>query len=580
MQYQQTPHQTNMRRRHNNRNNQNTNAIVAALSVSTVLVLLAITFVGDWLRTPEVTASTLSPVFSPNNDLKHDAITLNYTLSEEADINIEVLDQAKNPVRNLLMQDAQPAGQYSVVWDGKDNSGLTVEDGHYNLSVQAKAAVRTATQNVKIELDTQAPPLQIANLPDGLRVGEDTLEIEGVTEANAIVIIGGDLQPVQVNEQGRFSISKKLSEGNNSFSIEASDQAGNSTKVQRGVMLITEAPEIIINSPQDGAWINNQFLSVSGQTTPNSMVSINGESTSTNDNGLFEYELLLDEGENNLQIEVIDELGNKTSLDRKVYLKTQAPVLSLNVKEGETFNTSILNLFGQTDSNTLIKINGNVVPVSSAGHFEHALALVEGENTIQVEAQDQTGNITSSVRHINYDIAQPLNGLEKLSRNLSELPPITLPLLVSIPIILAIFFRQQQKISMLLSVETDKFKPGFPYEQKNLSIYLDLDKSAHITLEVLGQHGRVVNTLLLHRRRSARVHNFYWNGYDDFGKLVQPGEYTIQATAGRSPFQVSSAIQITIQEAQLVHHAKELGKSTAYSYSQRVEKKTHSRRRR
>ena len=56
-------------------------------------------------------------------------------------------------------------------WDGRDDLGQAVLDGRYRLEVSARAAVRAAKQSVALQLDTRAPALQVANLPDGLRVG-------------------------------------------------------------------------------------------------------------------------------------------------------------------------------------------------------------------------------------------------------------------------------------------------------------------------------------------------------------------------------------------------------------------------
>jgi flagellar hook assembly protein FlgD len=92
-----------------------------------------------------------------------------------------------------------------------------------------------------------------------------------------------------------------------------------------------------------------------------------------------------------------------------------------------------------------------------------------------------------------------------------------------------------------------------PGEGKVLVLSLDLSKAARVTLEVLDPYGRPLATILHNRRRSAGEQHFFWDGYDDYGRPVPPGEYVIQAVAGTPAANVSSAVQVTVQEDALVH---------------------------
>ena len=536
--------------------------LTTALSISTVLILVAVTFIADWIRTPELTISTFSPFLSPNNGQYHNTVSVNYSISEDADVTVHVVDDMGKLMRTLLTVTPQTAGQYFVTWDGKDDLGKIVPDGQYYLEVNAKASLRTITQSVPLLVDTRVPELQVANLPDGLRVGEEMLTIQGITESDAIVLVDGDPRPIAVDSQGRFSVQYRLNEGSNSFNIQSSDPAGNTAYIAREIILVTQPPDIVLTTPSEGEWFNNQMINVNGQTTSGAMLSINGQAVVADDDGQFQHQLLLNEGDNTIKIEATDDFGNKTFLERAVHLKTQPPSLTLNIQEGETFNNNILHLTGSTEAGTFVKINNQVIPVSVTGNFQLVIDLLEGENIIQIEAQDQAGNTTTLARHINYSIAQPLSGVERMTRNLLELPPYTLPLLISVPLVLAMLFYQQQQISMRLSVAQRSFTPGLPHEGKKLPLFLDLEKSANVTLEILNQRGLTIATLLHNRRRNARKHYFYWDGYNDFGYPVEPGEYTIQAIAGRYPMQVTSAVQVEIKEDLLVHQSGGVERNT------------------
>jgi flagellar basal-body rod modification protein FlgD len=60
-----------------------------------------------------------------------------YTLEEAADVTISIYDSNGFEIRGLF-PGRQDAGEYDIVWDGRDNSGEMVEDGIYTFEVTAK----------------------------------------------------------------------------------------------------------------------------------------------------------------------------------------------------------------------------------------------------------------------------------------------------------------------------------------------------------------------------------------------------------------------------------------------------------
>jgi hypothetical protein len=225
----------------------------------------------------------------------------------------------------------------------------------------------------------------------------------------------------------------------------------------------------------------------------------------------------------------------------------------LNVEEGSTVGDATLQVTGRTDGGATVMVNGQVVPVSALGDFQAMLNLFQGDNLIQAEARDQAGNVTNLTRRIRYDVSPPARGLERLVRNWAELPSLALPLLVALPMILLLAFYRLRPVSLVLSVERRSFTPGVPGEGKVLILSLDLSKASRTTLEVLDQFGRPLATVLHNRRRSAGEHHFFWDGYDDYGRAVPPGEYVIQAMAGTAGASVTSAVHVTVQEDALIH---------------------------
>ncbi len=132
--------------------------VITALTIGGVLVLLATTFVADWLRMPDLTMSATSSYLSPNGDLDHDSITATYNLSEEADVTAQVLSEGGGLVRTLMAERPQAAGQHFVVWDGLNDLNQPVADGRYRLQVTAKGLMRSASQGITMQVDTQPTP--------------------------------------------------------------------------------------------------------------------------------------------------------------------------------------------------------------------------------------------------------------------------------------------------------------------------------------------------------------------------------------------------------------------------------------
>jgi hypothetical protein len=108
-------------------------------------------------------------------------------------------------------------------------------------------------------------------------------------------------------------------------------------------------------------------------------------------------------------------------------------------------------------------------------------------------------------------------------------------------------------VALVVSAESGTFRPGLPEEGRFLRLGIDLSKPARTTVEVKDARGNTIATLLHRRHRGAGQQSLYWNGYDDFGRVVKPGDYTIQATASTTSGAVTGTINVSILEDRAVH---------------------------
>ena len=527
--------------------------IATAITIGTVAVLLGVTFIGDWLRTPKVAAEASPSIISPNGDQTQDMTNFSYTLNEDADVTVEVFNEAGTRVRTITNKEFQTRGQHIAAWDGRDDIGQVATDGRYQLQVTAQGTVRAGTQSANVEVDTIPPTLHLVNMDEANRVREANLTVEGLTDPNAVVQLQGDPQIIPIDGEGHFSIKRQLAEGSNIIQVSATDPAGNIATIAREIILVTQPPEVTIASPLNDQWLNESVLTVAGAAPPGTTLTINGQEAAITPEGQFQREVILQEGDNPLTIEAIDDVGNVATQEMVVHRKTSIPPLQLNVEDGAVFQQSEVQLMGKTEPGALLQINGQAVTVSPLGEFQTTMTLLDGENTVEAIVQDQAGNTNQLQRRLNYRVAPPESELARVARNLPSLSTYTVPVLLSLPVLLILAYFLTRPVALVVSAESNSFRPGLPEEGRFLRLSIDLTKAARTTVEIKDKRGNVIATLLHRRHRNGGHHTLHWDGYDDFGRIVPPGDYVIQASASTTGGTVTGTLNITVLEDRAVH---------------------------
>ncbi len=128
---------------------------------------------------------------------------------------------------------------------------VTLTEGENNIPIEAiDISGNKTTVELKITLDTVPPELTLSAQEATI---EKTAEISGETEKDALVTINDEA--VTVNEDGTFSLSVQLEIGKNTFTVIATDTAGNETtkkaeivrKEKIVIALIIDNPYMYIN---------------------------------------------------------------------------------------------------------------------------------------------------------------------------------------------------------------------------------------------------------------------------------------------------------------------------------------------
>ncbi|MGB9883451.1 MAG: hypothetical protein ACPLRN_03000 [Microgenomates group bacterium] len=114
----------------------------------------------------------------------------------------------------------------------------------------------------------------------------------------------------------------------------------------------------------------------------------------------------LKEGENDFYVKASikdSPASTKKSQIYKIILKTEKPKIEITEPaDKSTVSNQEIFIKGKTDKEVFIKVNDMPVTVDVNGNFITSIRLKEGENIIQIQANDIAGNITTQTLTINY----------------------------------------------------------------------------------------------------------------------------------------------------------------------------------
>ncbi|MGP4108946.1 S8 family serine peptidase [Virgibacillus sp. L01] len=145
---------------------------------------------------------------------------------------------------------------------------------------------------------------------------EPNMTVEGTASPTTTVQLlnnGEEIGTAEVGEDGQFAIPTELSEGENEFKVLSmmnGGVAGESETVT--VTLDTMSPELTIDSPEDGDKTNRETVTVEGTVSDANLdfVEVNGREATVNDGGTYSKRILLDNGENEIEVISQDLAGN------------------------------------------------------------------------------------------------------------------------------------------------------------------------------------------------------------------------------------------------------------------------------
>ncbi len=145
---------------------------------------------------------------------------------------------------------------------------------------------------------------------------------------------------------------------------------------------------------------NQSEIGVSGFSSSGSKIELYLNSEKVSDvavsDGKFHSDLELREGENRIFAKALNDTGktSEPSAEVKIILDKKEPELEVtSPRNDQTFyQDNRIKVSGKTEKDNQVFANGFLANVDSNGSFEVTIPLVEGENKIEVKAQDAAGN--------------------------------------------------------------------------------------------------------------------------------------------------------------------------------------------
>jgi len=288
---------------------------------------------------------------------------------------------------------------------------LTLPDGKYRLLARSfdKLGNIGGNATVNITIDTVLPQIEIDSPSNGTLVNTTNVTVSGKAEAGAILTSGGK---AITNDNGNFSFIPALpSDGPNTITVTATDKANNSNAASITVYRDTKAPLINVTWPPPGSGTKDDMVLVQGQLTGAQNLSFtNGKihHEITVVNGLFNHDMPVFEGRNDIVLRAVDDAGNAATHVVTVIRDTTEPPLDVQWPNISFTRERHLSFRIITEPGANVTVNGQ--PVEDAdkdGNITYILDLHQGQNGVTVEATDWLGNSNRTWRGVQADFSPP-----------------------------------------------------------------------------------------------------------------------------------------------------------------------------
>ncbi|QTA92284.1 FecR domain-containing protein [Desulfonema magnum] len=310
-----------------------------------------------------------------------------------------------------------------------------LKDGIYYWRVSAVNSVGFPGKNSKVRFfkvtNDDKPPYVVIHSPrtDAILVNSP-VSVTGEIEQDAAISFQG--KPVRISEYGSFKFDCPLTKGVNKISLEATDKAGNITKLSRSVIFSPNRDVEIrydSNLPQIAPkhFITRESgFTLSGQTEPGTVITVRSDGKVpgslsprcfADDDGRFRLNLSLKKAKTKCRLLVTSLGGHVTRDSFTVEIDKQPPEIRLTNESPAVSDVKNIHLYGSVSEKSFVSLNGTRIQCDLALNlsakkkakalFDGTVELSPGVNSIHLTAWDQVGNISFLDRKVIFDQFPP-----------------------------------------------------------------------------------------------------------------------------------------------------------------------------
>ena len=296
------------------------------------------------------------------------------------------------------------AGTWSVTLSG-------LKAGENQISVTATdQAWNTATVTASIAYLLPAPTLSID--PVAAITNQLAPMIGGQVEAGATVVVNnasnGKSGAATLNGNA-WSYALPLASGTNNVTVKASKPGSSEAVSTFSIILDTEPPSLMVSALPDKSYTSEQVQNLSLQVADANLekVTINGQAVAPV-NGAYSTAVNLVLGANTITVSARDLAGNVTTDSRTITFDNILPLLSVDSPADNSYTTAAaLTVSGQIDDPaTTITVAGMPAMLADKA-WTAQITLIPGINTVDIQATDLAGNVTSLKRTVILDVNRP-----------------------------------------------------------------------------------------------------------------------------------------------------------------------------
>nr|WP_281417526.1 cell wall-binding repeat-containing protein [Lentibacillus saliphilus] len=183
----------------------------------------------------------------------------------------------------------------------------------------------------RVAYEVEAPTIDSPE--EGALTNNTSITVEGQASSGTTVKLmnnGEESGTQDVGDDGLYAIDVDLTEGENdlkAISVVNGDDAKESEI--RTVILDTVSPELSIDSPEDGAITNRDTATIEGIVADAHLdhVTVNGHEADIAEDGSYAKQIILESGDNLVEVVAVDGAGNETTESITVTMNQTIPVI-------------------------------------------------------------------------------------------------------------------------------------------------------------------------------------------------------------------------------------------------------------